>query len=118
MKKKALTILKNNDKIYENNLNIIFKNNILIYKENDFSVKLEIKNKKVLLIRENNDIYSEYLFDKKKSSLKYSLKKNNLNTNIPIKTKELIIKNDYILINYEINDEIFKYEIFIKEDIC
>jgi len=118
MKKKALTILKNNDKTYENNINIIFNNNILLYRENMFSVKLEIKNKKILLTRESKDIYSKYLFDKKKSNLEYLIKSNNLNTNIPIKTNELIIKDDYILISYTIENEIFNYEIFIKEDIC
>ena len=118
MKKNALTILKNKEKSYKNNLNIIKNNNVLLYKENEYSVKLEIKGKKILLIRENDDIYSEYLFDMKKSNLNYLIKNHNLSTNIPIKTKDLIIKEDYILISYMIENDIFNYEIFIKEDIC
>ena len=118
MKKNALTILKNKEKTYNNDCIIIYNKNQLLYKENEYNMKLEINKDHLVLTKENNETKSVFIFNKKKSNIDYFLKNNNYSMSIPVKLKKMDIKDDYILINYLIEENEFNYEIFIKEDVC
>ena len=69
------------------------------------------------LNRKNNDVESKFIFNLKKSNLNYHLISNNSSLNIPVITKKIISSDNYLLIEYEIENDKFRYEIIFKECI-
>lgn len=69
------------------------------------------------LERDNKELYLKYYFEEGKETQNNTLQIKSLNqlTNIPIYTKEKIIKNNYIKIVYSIEQDEFIYELNIDK---
>ena len=96
---------------------IYIKNkNIIKYQEKDkTNVTLDTKNN--ILIRENNNIYMEYIFKKNKiSNNKLIIKDLNKELKLKLKTHEIINKDKLYKVKYEIieNNENFVYEVVME----
>ncbi|MBQ9023622.1 MAG: hypothetical protein IJ105_00200 [Bacilli bacterium] len=115
-------------KIINNDENIIKKdiiskkiNNKISYIDDNDSMELIINKDNIIMIKDNTDSEITFNFIKnKKNELEYYIKMFDSYLDGEILTNELIIKENYINIEYElwIQDEYmgkFKYEIIIKE---
>lgn len=99
--------------------NGLLNDNIIFYNEDDIKVKLNLK--KLLIQRESNEIKFEAYFDQsKKTKGSLLLKAEQIKTPLIITTNKLVIKNQYIEIDYLItigneilneNTYILKYEV-------
>ena len=114
-------IRNNEEKIIKKDIKAIINNDKLSYKDDNESIKLNINKENIIMIKENIDSKLTFNFIKNKTTeLEYYIKLLNSYLDGSIKTNEIIIKNNYIYIEYElfIQDEYmgnFKYEINIKE---
>lgn len=77
--------------------------------------KIEIKEDKIVLIRENNEFKNTLEFIKNKESISYYLlKEKNFLVDIKIKTKKLEYTNDKIKIVYEVIDSQDEFEYVLE----
>lgn len=85
--------------------------NTIKYKDKDMLVKIEISNN-ITMIRENDDYKLELIFNNSESSGSYYLKKYHKMINIVVNTNQLEIGENYIFINYKIEDnEQFEFKL-------
>ena len=114
-------IINNDEEIIRSNVESEYKNNELSFKDEIDSIKLSINKDNIIMIKDNIDSKFTFNFIKdKKTTLEYYIKMFNSYLDGNILTNTLIIKDNYILIEYElwIQDEHmgnFKFEINIKE---
>ena len=114
-------IINNDENISKNNIECEYKNNVLTFIDDEDSMKLTINKDNVIMLKDNIDSKFTFNFIKnKKTNLEYFIKMFNSFLDGEILTNELIIKDDYINIEYElwIQDEYmgkFKFELNIKE---
>lgn len=81
----------------------LIKDNLIHYHDDDVYVLVKILKGKVLLTRENNEFKISLNFDKSKASVtEYVIK--NLGKTLELKTitKELIIKDNYVHVSYDL----------------
>ena len=93
--------------INKNKLNYIFENT---------KYTIYVKEKEIILIRENNEIKNILTFSKNRSILsEYIIKENNLSVYIEIETIDYIIEEKLIYIKYKVTDSncIYEYKINI-----
>ena len=113
-------IINNDENISKTNINSELKNNILIFDDDLDSIKIRINKDNIIMIKENIDSRFTFNFIKnKKTELEYFIKMFNSFLDGKILTNELIIKDNYINIEYElwIQEEYmgkFKYEVNIR----
>lgn len=94
---------------------IINKNKINYILENT-KYTIYIKENKIILIRENNEMKNILTFSKNRSILsEYIIKENNLSVYIEIETIDYIIEENLIYIKYKVIDSncIYEYKINI-----
>ena len=114
-------ITNNDENINKNNISCEYKNNILSFIDDIDSIKLTINKDNIIMVKDNIDSKFTFNFIKnKKNELEYFIKMFNSYLDGEILTNELIIKDNYINIEYElwIQDEYmgkFKFELNIKE---
>ena len=110
-KKEIIVKLKNNYIDDSINTQAIISDNKIKYKEKDNTkVILDLNNKE--LIRENNELYMKYIFNEKKETDGIiDIKELNRKILLKIKTKKYRINNNIINIEFEIENDIFTYEI-------
>ena len=114
-------IINNEENISKNNIESEYKKNLLSFMDDTDSMKITINKDNIIMIKENFDSKFTFNFIKnKKTNLEYFIKMFNSYLDGEILTNELIIKDNYINIEYElwIQDEYmgkFKYELNIKE---
>lgn len=123
-----MTIIRKKIKGYINNITeniienyeeyaIVTKNKITY---NSLGIKhtVYIKDKEVILVRENNDFRNILNFKLNKSILsEYMIKKDDLILEINIKTLLLEVNTNYILIRYLVNDSniVYEYKLVMEE---
>ena len=117
MRKKVITSIKNNEKLVEYESNIIINDNTFLYREDNYNVKLEYLNDKVIFTRTNDDMKSKFTFDLNDSKLELQLLKNNMNFSMPIKTTKIEKNDNEIIIEYIVEDNSFIYKMIIKEEV-
>ena len=114
-------IINNEENISKNNIESEYKKNLLSFMDDTDSMKITVNKDNIIMIKENFDSKFTFNFIKnKKTNLEYFIKMFNSYLDGEILTNELIIKDNYINIEYElwIQDEYmgkFKYELNIKE---
>ena len=118
-------IVNDNENIIKKDIKAIYNDNKLIYSDDKEQIKLIINSDNIILTKESFDSLIEFNFIKgKKNEFKYFIKLLNSYIDAYVYTKELIIKDNEIIIEYEIfiedeNVGNFKYKINIKEnEIC
>ena len=85
--------------------------NTIKYKDKDMLVKIEISNN-ITMIRENDDYKLELIFNNNESRGSYYLKKYHKMIDIVVNTNQLEIGENYIFINYKIEDnEQFEFKL-------
>lgn len=93
----------------------ILNNNTIVYKCDDAIIKVKINNYKVFFEKENSNMKIFLEFEKGKFLVtKYIIKDLNLKIELKTETKNLIIKDNYVLVEYNLfmNEEFsdtFKY---------
>lgn len=115
-KKKIQISLKNNNEVTKSDLSALIIDNNIKYIDNDIIVNININNDIIIMKRENNEYQLILEFkNKKKTTGSYLLKNNNIQFDLEILTNNLIIKDKFISIIYEINNEVKEYELKIRE---
>ena len=108
--------LKTDEQNIIQNIEATVNGNIIRYNDSNIEVTVKKDKNNITMIRENNEYRLKLKFNKNKKEIgNYLLKDNNMLLNLEILTKELIIKEDYIYILYELNEEIREFELSIKE---
>lgn len=113
-------IVNNEENISKNNIDADYNNNVLTFKDDLDSMKLEINKNNIIMVKDNIDSRFTFNFIKgKKTDLEYYIKMFDSYLDGKIQTNELIIKDNYINIEYELwlQDEYmgkFKYELNIN----
>lgn len=115
-KRKIKISLKNSDEVIESELSALIIDNTIKYIDNDIIVSINIDNDYIIMKRENSEYQLILEFkNKRKTTGSYLLKENNIQFDLEILTNDLIIKDEFISIVYEINNENKKYELEIRE---
>lgn len=122
MIKKVNLKLKNNDEtIFKENIDGDKKNNVLSFKYDNESIKIDINDDNIVMHKDNDESMLSFNFIKnKKTECKYFIKQLNFYIDTSILTNEILIKDDQIYIEYElwIQDEYsgsFIYDLQIKD---
>ena len=95
----------------------ILKDNIITYNHDGAMIKLKLLENKIFFERENEDIKIYLEFEKNKSIItKYVIKDMGIEIKLESKTKDLIINDNKIMVEYDLfmNGEFsdsFKYEL-------
>ena len=95
----------------------ILKDNIITYNHDGAMIKLKLLENKIFFERENNDVKIYLEFEKNKSIItKYVIKDMGIEIKLESKTKNLIINDNKIMVEYDLfmNGEFsdsFKYEV-------
>lgn len=95
----------------------ILKDNIITYNHNGVMIRLKLLENKIFFERENNDVKIYLKFEKNKSIItKYVIKDMGIEIKLESKTKNLIINDNKIMVEYDLfmNGEFsdsFKYEV-------
>lgn len=91
-------------------------NNKIKYQQNKDTYEIIINKDELYLIRDNREINSTMHFVKNKyTNCDYKIKENNINLQIELYTKKLLIKENEILINYQVeNTDNYEYKIEIE----
>lgn len=113
MKIKGKINLKNNDEIIMDNklFSGLKSDNKITYYEDDIKVNLILEDN-ILLKRSNEEFEVELVFnEKKETSGKYLLKKDNLFLPLYIIADKIIVGNNLIVINYQIDEEKFEFKL-------
>lgn len=101
------------DKVIEKIYNAIFHptEQEVIYQEED-KTKVKINLKEMKLRRENKELWMEYTFEQKKTTIGIiKIKQINKEIMLKIKTKKISKKNKNIKIEYQLEDENYQYEL-------
>ena len=115
--------IKNNDEILKKeNLEAVYKvNEYLKIKDIDENINISFDNGNIIMERDNNEsnLLFNFVLDKETES-KYFIKNLNFYIDTKVKTNNLQIDDDRIIIEYDLwlSDEYsgnFKYEIILKE---
>lgn len=81
----------------------LIKDNLIHYHDNDVYVLVKILDGKVLLTRENNEFKINLNFEKNKAFVtEYVIKELNKRIKLETKTKELVIKDKYLYVSYDL----------------
>lgn len=109
--------LKTPDTTTENNYKAIFhpETNIIIYQEED-KTKSQFDLRNLRLRRENKSLWMEYLFneqEKTKGTIK--VKELNQSLQVNIQTKKINQQNKNVEIEYQLEDEKYKYKLEVIE---
>lgn len=97
-----------------NNIKGIKNNNHLHYRENDFSIKIDIEKNCVKMLRKNDQYIQQFHFEINSSKCVMTFSDNTVIT-IPVKTEKIFSDNSNLEIVYYINDEQYIYKVNIKE---
>lgn len=95
----------------------ILKDNIITYNHNGVMIRLKLLENKIFFERENKDVKIYLEFEKNKSIItKYVIKDMGIEIKLESKTKNLIINDNKIMVEYDLfmNAEFsdsFKYEV-------
>lgn len=95
----------------------ILKDNIITYNHNGVMIRLKLLENKIFFERENKDVKIYLEFEKNKSKItKYVIKDMGIEIKLESKTKNLIINDNKIMVEYDLfmNGEFsdsFKYEV-------
>lgn len=95
----------------------ILKDNIITYNHNGVMIRLKLLENKIFFERENKDVKIYLEFEKNKSIItKYVIKDMGIEIKLESKTKNLIINDNKIMVEYDLfmNGEFsdsFKYEV-------
>ena len=95
----------------------ILKDNIITYNHDGVMIRLKLLENKIFFERENNDVKIYLEFEKNKSIItKYVIKDMGIEIKLESKTKNLIINDNKIMVEYDLfmNGEFsdsFKYEV-------
>lgn len=114
--------LNNNDEIFiKQKIESKYKNNELLFKYDNESIKISINKDNIIMQKENNESLLTFNFmESKKTDCKYFIKELNFYIDTKVLTNKLLIEENKIYIEYELwlQDEYsgkFIYEINIKE---
>lgn len=114
--------LNNNDEIFiKQNIESKYKNNELLFKYDNESIKININKDNIIMQKENNESLLTFNFiESKKTDCKYFIKELNFYIDTKVLTNKLLFEENKIYIEYELwlQDEYsgkFIYEINIKE---
>ncbi|MBO5138753.1 MAG: hypothetical protein J6B89_03890 [Bacilli bacterium] len=110
--------ITSNNKKEITKVKININDNSIWYFEHDQLKTLALFNyKDFSLERDNKELYLKYYFKEGKETQNNTLQIKSLNqiTNIPIYTKEIVTKNNYIKIVYSIEQDEFIYELSIEK---
>ena len=114
--------LNNNDEMFiKQNIESKYKNNELLFKYDNESIKISINKDNIIMQKENNESLLTFNFiENKKTDCKYFIKELNFYIDTKVLTNKLLIEENKIYIEYELwlQDEYsgkFIYEINIKE---
>lgn len=104
--------ITNKEKTINKEVDAIKKDDRIVYKD-DGIITLDIKDKRLILKRttDNREMTLEFI-ENKKTIGKYNVLNHKIDLNIF--TNKLIIKDDYIEIDYKIEDELINYKLVIK----
>ena len=91
-------------------------NNKIKYQQDNDTYEIIINKDELYLIRENKEINSTMHFKQNKyTTCDYKIKENDINLQIELYTKKLLIKDNQILINYQVeNTDNYEYKIEIE----
>ncbi len=109
--------LKTKEQTIENKYKAIFhpETNIIIYQEED-KTKTQFDLRNLRLRRENENLWMEYFFkeqEKTRGTIKVKKLKQDLQVNI--QTKKIMQQNKNIEIEYQLEDEKYKYKLEVIE---
>ncbi len=91
-------------------------NNKIKYQQDNDTYEIIINKDELYLIRDNKEINSTMHFKQNKyTTCDYKIKENDINLQIELYTKKLLIKDKEILINYQVeNADNYEYKIEIE----
>ena len=91
-------------------------NNKIKYQQDNDTYEIIINKDELYLIRDNKEINSTMHFKQNKyTTCDYKIKENDINLQIDLYTKKLLIKENEILINYQVeNTDNYEYKIEIE----
>ena len=91
-------------------------NNKIKYQQDNDTYEIIINKDELYLIRDNQEINSAMHFKQNKyTTCDYKIKENDINLQIELYTKKLLIKENEILINYQVeNTDNYEYKIEIE----
>lgn len=120
IRKKVKGYIKNitENKIEEINENAIITKNKITYNSSEIKHTIYIKDKEIILIRENKEFKNILTFKLNKSIIsEYIIKEKDIHLEINIKTLLLEINSNYILIKYLIEETniIYEYKLLTEE---
>lgn len=119
MRRKIKITIKNDDLIKKYSLSSIYNDNKYFYVEKDTKVELEIVSKNNVILHRYNDEF-DYIFNfnlNRESILDYKLLKQNANFKINFKTKNIFLDKLKLVIEYNLENQDFKYTLENEEDI-
>lgn len=109
--------INDNNKLEINTFGIKQKN-VISFVDNNIKHKIILKNDLITLTRENSEFINIIKFAKEKQYIsEYTLKENNFTIDLNIKTIDLKISDNFLLIKYVVieSDEIFEYKIELSD---
>ena len=110
-KKRIMATIENKEEKIVTKTTAIYQDNVIKYKEEDNTIVV-YNYKKHKLTRDNKDIKIEYIFVEGKDTTGLLLiKELNKTINISIKTKKIEEEKINSYIEFEIDKDVFKYEI-------
>lgn len=119
MRRKIKITIKNDDLIKKYSLSSIYNDNKYFYVEKDTKVELEIVSKNNVILHRYNDEF-DYIFNfnlNRESILDYKLLKQNANFKINFNTKNIFLDKLKLVIEYNLENQDFKYTLENEEDI-
>lgn len=106
--------LKTNDETIKKEILGIKNNNVIVFKDNDYTVNIQLFDNQIIMRRENNEAILEISLGNINKCV-YLLKQYKNNLELDIKLIELKINDLNVYFKYELNDEIkefnLKYEV-------
>ena len=113
-KVKLKEVFKSNEENIDLCMTGIINKNKIIYKENDIRVTIVVFSNKILMNRLHDNYEIDFIFENgKRTSATYKLKEYNKEFKLDIVTTKLVIKEELIAINYNLEGNIFSYELKI-----
>lgn len=109
--------INDNNKLEINTFGIKQKN-VISFVDNNIKHKIILKNDLITLTRENSEFINIIKFAKEKQYIsEYTLKENNITIDLNIRTIDLKISDNFLLIKYVVieSDEIFEYKIELSD---
>ncbi|MDD2180809.1 MAG: hypothetical protein PHW32_00315 [Bacilli bacterium] len=115
---KINSTLKMNDEVIEKKFMGIIIDNKITYKEDLISVTILLNNDKIKMRRDTEEYCINFEFlNNKKTTCVYNVKKQNMIIYLKVKTNSLVIKDNLIIVDYDLYQQseiidkfIFKFE--------